>query len=524
MKKFAKKLLSLLLVLVTVIPLAACGNKDSGGQEKPGNSESGEKVLNVAITADEGTLSPAYMGSQALGVISSVQESLWDVTGDNEIIYQLCESVEVVSETEQILHLRQGVTFSNGNPFTASDVIFSFKLHNEAGMTGQPRVQTVDIEKTTAIDDYTINLQLLAPTIANWTVLSACYIYDEESYTADGAANSPIGTGAYKVTSYVPGSSISLVKNEDWWNGTPEFDAINVKILGEDSQRVNALETELIDIATITTNDYEYVNSLSNVDALGTYSGNNIAVSFNLGPSAAFYQNVEARRAVCHALNSEAMLEAVFLGHGKEMHAVVPDYCFDFEDRFNDLDDTYSIGYDVNLARELADSSGLIGKTLRIITDGSNTQIRLAEMAQGMLSEAGITAEILNFDNATMVQEMYDGDGNWDLMISPGMAPNRRVGDILLNGVRYRPDMVAPGAFEDNQEYLEKAPLCMSLQDEKELSDMLYDMLGRFESQVLQFALFDVENFIAYNTRLDPASIHFSVTSSCPRYQDLKFN
>ena len=129
--------------------------------------------MNVAITADEGTLSPAYMGSQALGVISSVQESLWDVTGDNEIIYQLCESVEVVSETEQILHLRQGVTFSNGNPFTASDVIFSFKLHNEAGMTGQPRVQTVDIEKTTAIDDYTNNLQLLAPTIANWTVHSA---------------------------------------------------------------------------------------------------------------------------------------------------------------------------------------------------------------------------------------------------------------------------------------------------------------------------------------------------------------
>ena len=520
--KHVKKFLSLFVCLLLVISMVACGNSETGGGNNTDTNNGGSKVLNVATSMDDGTLSPALVGTEIFAFLSTVQESLWDVTRSNEIIYQLCESVEIVSDTQQILHLREGVKFSNGNLFTAEDVLFSFNIYNESGFTGQPRVQTVDIPACSAIDEYTVDLRLIAPSIANWTVLSQCLIYDKESYTADGAAIRPIGTGPYVVTDYVAGSSLSLERNENYWGEEPEFDQINVKILAEDSQRVNALETELVDMASIATTDYDYVTSLDNVGVVGNYTGQYVTTKFNFGKSSVFANNVDARRAVAHALNSEAILNAVYMGRGKIMHAAVPDYMFDFEDRFNDLDDTFRIGYNPELAKELAESSGLTEKRLRFITNGSGTSIKMAEMAQGMLNEIGVQVDIYNYDSGTVSMMMFSEDGDWDLLISEGISPNLRVGDELLNGVRYRPDMIVPGAFDGNEEYLEKAPLCMSLQDEQELSDMLYEMLGHYEREVLSFALFDVEHYIGHNTRIDPESIRLSAASEMPRYQDIK--
>jgi peptide/nickel transport system substrate-binding protein len=104
--------------------------------------------LYVAVTSDAGTLSPALIGTGTYGIVAQIQEPMWDVDQDGNVIYILAESVDFVSDTEQIIHLRHDVNFHNGNPFTASDVLFSMNLHNNSGFTGQPRVQTVDFEKT----------------------------------------------------------------------------------------------------------------------------------------------------------------------------------------------------------------------------------------------------------------------------------------------------------------------------------------------------------------------------------------
>jgi ABC-type transport system substrate-binding protein len=84
-----------------------------------------------------------------------------------------------------------------------------------------------------------------------------------------------------------------------------------------------------------------------------------------LGENSVYYQNIDARRAVAHAVDPQAIIDAVYLGQGKVMYAAVPDLCFDFEERFNKMDSTYEIGYDVELAKELAQSSGLAGQMLR---------------------------------------------------------------------------------------------------------------------------------------------------------------
>ena len=548
-----KKILCIVLAAVMLIGLVACGggggsntpapsnsaapasNSPSGGGDTPApasNSPSGggdapapaaaNDTITVAVSNDSGTLSPANSTAATFSVVTSIMQTLWDVDQDNNVTMILCESVDVVSETEQILHLRQGVKFHNGNPFTASDLLFSMNIHKEAGATGGPRVQTVDFEKTKVIDDNTLDLFLIAPTIANWTVLSQCVVYDEESYDPATAASAPMGTGPYKFVSYTPNSELKIERNEDYWGEPPAFKYINVKILAEDSQRMNALETGLVDLAVISTNDYSYAEGLDNIDVLGYYSGNFLGLNFNYGHNSVFYHNVDARKAICHAVNKDAILQTVYLGLGKVMHAQIVDYCFDFEDRFNDLSDTYSIGYNPELAKQLAESSGLAGQTIDIMTAGAEADIRAAEMLQAMFSDIGVNSNIVNYDGATVWQLMYDPEADWDVTIGTGITPNRRCGDQLLNGVRYNPTLTAEGGFRDNQEYLKKAPLCMSLQDEKELSELLYEMLKWYEDEVLAYALFDIEHFMGVSKNIDPDSVILSVGNSGVRYYDLK--
>jgi peptide/nickel transport system substrate-binding protein len=541
------KFFAVILCAALLLSLAACKEADtasSTGGDSPSGSDqagapspddppdtvntpdapdAGKDTLNVAITADDGTLAIEYATTGVYWAMSAVMEPLWDVNEAGENIMVLAESVDQVSDTEYTVHLRQGVTFSNGNPFTASDIIFSYGVYQLAGATGQPRTQTIDPEKTKVIDDNTLDLHLLAPSAAHWQILSQFFIYDEESYATVNDGSTAIGTGPYVVTEYVPNSSIKLERRDDYWGGSPDAKYINFKLLAEPSQRVNALETDLVDISLVALDDVDYAKTLPKYNIDERYMSNFDSVMFNLGPKSKFYHNVEARRAVLHAIDPQALLDVVYLGKGKIMHAAVPDHCFDYEDRFSDMDDTYKIGYNVELAKELAQSSGLAGQTISLMTNGAAEAVKTAEIVQSMVSEIGVTVEINSYDPATAWQMTYDLDAEWDFVAGGGISPNRVVGDQLLNGVRYSPMLTIPGAFDGNMEYLERAPLSMSTVDNAARGEILYDLLGQYEAAAISFGTVQMTFANAYTTAIDMDSVNYSVGTSFVRLQDLRF-
>jgi ABC-type transport system substrate-binding protein len=157
------------------------------------------------------------------------------------------------------------------------------------------------------------------------------------------------------------------------------------------------------------------------------------------------------------------------------------------------------------------------------MTDGAAESIKMAEIVQNMLSTIAVTVEINNYDPATVWQMLYDPAAVWDFTIGTGIAPNRRVGDLLLNGVRYSATMSAPGAFDDNEEYLKLAPLCMNTVDDKERSEILFDVLGRYESNVLSFSLCNVSYSNAYAKAIDLSSVVYTIGTGTARFVDLKF-
>lgn len=534
MKKF--RLLAILLCSVLLLPLPACGSVQNSNSSPAasGSSPNGSPAsqapatavndtITVALRSDSGSLNAVTMTTDTFAAVCCIQEPLWDVTEANEVIMLLAESVDQVSGTEWIAHLRQGIKFSNGNPLTAEDVIFSFELHKAAGATGGPRVQNMDLDNTKAIDDNTVALRFLDSSVANWTLLSQTVIYDKEGYDESNAGLNPIGTGPYVLNDYVPNSYVNLVRNDNYWGAEPDATHLNFRILAETAQRTNAIETGLVNIAPIAIPDVEYVKSLPNLNVDSRYTGGFIQMGFNFGVNSVFFQNPDARRAVTHAINPQAIIDTVYLGQGKIMNMCVPDICFDYDTRFDDIDDTYKIGYNPDVGKQLVQSSGLTGKTAKLMTDGSAEAVAAAQIVQSMCDTIGLKVEINNYDPATTWQMMFDANAVWDMSIGAGIAPNRRVGDQLVNGVRYSPTLSAPGAFEGVEDYLKTSPLTMSTLDDSKRFDILMETLKVYEGNVINFALCNVLYSNAYAKSIEPSSIVYSIGTGSCRFMDLKF-
>jgi peptide/nickel transport system substrate-binding protein len=498
-----KRIPAILLCCVTLFSIAACntGNNNANstvGTNTPNTAPSGRDTLNVAVSQDYGTISPAYVAAShntVFGALIAVQEPMWDFTETEEVIWLLATSIDVLSPTHWTVHLREGIEFSNGSPFTASDVIFSLDITRNSGSLGSPRSQEVNLENTTATDDYTIDMNWDQFHISQMQILSDMAIYDEESYDPETANTNPIGTGPYKVTEYVVNSHCFFERRDDYWGEPPAIKYLKFNFVSETSQIVNGLEAGTLDMGTISTQDYDYVSSLSGVDIMSHYSATWARVSFNVNEPSIMH-NAEARYALCHAVDSDAIINLVYDGFARRMYSPVSMAATDYEDRFDNLDGTYSAGYDLDLAKQYAESSGLTGKEIRIITNGLPAFVTIAEIIQGALSQIGVTAVIQNYDTAGYQVASYD-PAMFDVAISGGICPGLIVAGPLINGVRYSSLLSAPGSWDGVERYLEFAPQGFYNPDIGKHGDITYEILQMYTKACLTYGICDIEDLIA---------------------------
>ena len=528
MKK-AKKILALLLVCVLAVALAACGGSDggdssspgssaapgtsssAGGSESPGSSSSpggsagssssGRDTLTIAVTADSGTLNPIRLSGDFGAITRCYMENLWDVNEYNEKTWVLATSVDEVADDHWIVHLREGVTFSNGSPFKANDVLFSIKMTAEGGFSSAPRVQNVNVEETSVIDDYTVDLVLLSYHISGWTILSDLLIFDEDTYDEEDFAIHPIGTGPYVVDEYVVNSYVALSSRDDYWGAAPAIPHMEFRVLSEPSQIVNALTVGAIDIGPVSTDDYEYVQGLSNY-TIESRPGTWAAIYFNMVVGNTF-NSLDARNAVSHALDRQVITDLVYNGHATVMNSIVSSAAWDYEPRFDNASETYSIGYDVALAQELADRSGLTGQTIRVITNGTAPHVMIAEIMQNQLREIGVTVQINNYDVASFMSVVQDPSRTmYEIWVGSVAQVNRIVADPMVNGVRYSEVYREDGVWDDIWRFLEVGPDCFYNPDPKAHSDNTYETLKLYQDGNLSYAFCDYLTFTAFSTDL----------------------
>jgi len=453
MKKNARKLLALLLVCLMLMTVLVACNKDSGGSDVSNGGNAGDsggsggggggsgggggdsggsggdsadlgRTLHVGIFEDNGTLDPHGVVSNGgfLHAIRCLYDGMQDFLQDGTFIPLTVESVEQISDLNYHLHLRHGVTFANGNPYNSEDLMFSMEL-SRANPRFAPETAQVDFDKTAIIDEYTVDLWITEYNASFWYAFSIMYQFDKESYDPDSIAHTPNGTAAYKLVEYVAGSHMIVEARDDYWGPAPAIKRIHFHILNEVSQRVNALETGLIDYAPVMISDAAYLESLGfTIEQLKM--GAAWGVFFNMTEGAPLH-TLAAREAVMHAIDRQALIDVVNLGLGEPVPWPAGVTVVDYENRFGNMSDPYSVGFDIDRARALAEQEGLVGQTLRMITNGGEEYNLQAELVQNMLEQIGINTTITYYDQAGYHATLED-ESNFDIAFQMVAGPESR--------------------------------------------------------------------------------------------------
>ena len=489
---------------------SSSGSSDSGSSQpsSDGGSEvvsSGRDTLNVAVTGDMGTLNPAVVTGDYYQVLMCIFEPLWDVTFDGEIIPRLGEGYEVHNSRQWTIHLKEGITFSNGNPFTAEDFMFSAELARVSGIASAGRIQDFDWDNYSIIDDYTIDMRWTTDRSENIfrEIIAVLPMLDAESFEEANASIHPIGTGPYVSKEYVVNSHSFLERRDDYWGNLPSVKYLNFRVLAEPSQRVNALATGEIDIAAISAYDTDYVKGLAGINVRERLSARWASVGFNIVPGRLF-NDINARRAVAHAIDRQAILTAVYAGLGEIMNGPMTRVCLDYQPQYDNMDDTYSIGYNLDLAKEYADKASLAGKEIVLITNGTTEHVRIAEVILNMLAQIGITVQINNYDAASFTDVARDPT-MFDMQIMQGFAPTLFYGGGLTNTIRYSPIFTTPGSWSDAETFPEYAVNVFYATSKEERTEITSSIIKAVTENVLIYAMVDFYAMTAFTDDLpDP--------------------
>ncbi len=317
---------------------------------------------------------------------------------DGSVSGSLLESWEANETADQYtLHLRQGVTWSNGDAFTAEDVLHNFVRWADGNVEGNsmatrvaalqnPETKQLNDGSVEIIDDHTLRLNLLTSDISIIAALSdypAAVVH--RSYDSGDLLDNPIGTGVYYPESYEVGVSGVLVRNPDLthWRGGGWLDRIEFIDLGTDqSALLAAAESDEIDLTYRTDGDYVEAFDSIGWNRTEVVTANTIAVRFN--QLSAPYDNRDVRKAIQIAVSNAQVLELAISGLGlpAENHHVCP-----IHPEYAELP---PMPHDPSAAKAMIDAAGHGDTEFELISIDTDWQANTCDAVAAQMRDAGI--------------------------------------------------------------------------------------------------------------------------------------
>ncbi|MCL1993781.1 MAG: ABC transporter substrate-binding protein [Spirochaetes bacterium] len=302
------------------------------------------------------------------------------------------EWVDPQNPTQLRVFLRSGVFFHNGDELTASDVAFSL---NRASVAPAISANAGMIQNATVVSDNEVLITLEQPFVPfiNFLGHRGLAIVSERAITemgVDAHSQAPVGSGPFRLTNIVAGDRLELTRWEHYWGGDVNIENMIFRILPDVQTRLIALETGEIDIMMVLQpQDMSRVQAHPDLRLFQEPTVGTQYIAFNV--SRPPFDDIRVRHAVQYALDTEAMVQAVFLGaHPPVTGPLSPRVWASAADRLEPFP------FNPDRARELLAEAGLSNgfSTTFMATQGLPQTLDIAEIMQNMLGQVGIDVTV----------------------------------------------------------------------------------------------------------------------------------
>ncbi|MDT7766489.1 MAG: peptide/nickel transport system substrate-binding protein, partial [Mycobacterium sp.] len=375
----------------------------------------GSGNLIAAIAGEPDQLDPQKTSAYfSFEVLENVFDTLVEPDANLEMRPALAESWEVsADQLGWTFRLRHGVTFHDGSPFTADDVVYSYRRIIDAKLANADKLSSVT--GVTAPDPSTVRITLKQPTpnlLTNLGGFKGLAIVSRRNVESGQIATHPVGTGPFAFQGQKSGDSITLKANPGYWAGAPKVSGVTFRFISEPSTALSALQAGEIDWTdAIPTQRVKQLKEDDSVTLAATPSNDYWYLALN--EARAPWNDVRVRKAIAYAIDRDAIVAATSYGTAVANQLAIP--------KGNPWYTPYD-GYrhDVARAKNLlaeASQTGIAApKTLdMLVTTQYPATVTAAQIIADNLAPLGITVNIRTDDFASWLDEQ--NNGHFDMLM-----------------------------------------------------------------------------------------------------------
>ena len=401
-------------------------NDESTIEEQPEASTEEEIIKEIKLgIASFDTVNPILSQNKQVQEISRIiYEPLFELDSEYKLQKCLVKDWAKTSSTTYLIKIRNDVKWSDGNPFTVEDILFTIDIlkqipsiygNNVQYVVGAERVDDDTLQITLDHEITFFEYNLIFP------IMSKTY-FEGQDFSTTEKNNAPVGTGKYKIVEN-NGDKIILNKNENYSRQELTLETITIEKYASLGELYNAFKLGKVDIITTTNTGIE--------NYIGTIGYNKQEVAgrefdyWALNTQNAILSNVEVRDALSHAINRDNLVATLYNNKYK-----VTNYSLDYGSWLKGEDGDFS--YNPDLAKQILEQNGWEFKynrwqktenystkilSFKIVVQASNqTRVTVAEMIQADLANIGINVTIVRASDTQY--QYYLQNKNYDSIIT----------------------------------------------------------------------------------------------------------